>query len=214
MRRRIIYVATLLCLLTVFSGCSILTKTTAAQDPDISQVRNICNMATLDCYYHNVAKSVKYKESGITHLGEKDRTFWIEYTGIARLGIDMSKVSMSIDENVVSITIPEAKVMSITIDNSTLGEDSYIISDDGLNKNKITATDQTQAITKAQEEMENTVKNNASLLLSAQNRAKVLIENYILQLGEAAGIEYTIQWKYVEEDDDIVHEDSNSQESE
>ncbi len=183
-------------LITVFSGCASKVTDISIKEPDILQVRNICNLATLDCYYHNVAKSVKTAPSGITHLGEKDRTFWIEYTGVARLGIDMSKVEMKIHGTDIELNMPKATVLSITIDKQTLGEDSYIASPDGLNKNKITANDQTQAISTAQKDMEETVRENSSLLLSTQNRAKILIENYIHQLGEAAGIEYNIKWTF------------------
>jgi len=126
-------------LITVFSGCASKVTDISIKEPDILQVRNICNLATLDCYYHNVAKSVKTTPSGITHLGEKYRTFWIEYTGVARLGIDMSKVEMKIHGTDIELNMPKATVLSITIDKQTLGEDSYIASPDGLNKNKITA---------------------------------------------------------------------------
>ena len=35
-----------------------------ASVPDISQIRSICELATLECYYHNVAKSIKEKGKG------------------------------------------------------------------------------------------------------------------------------------------------------
>lgn len=178
-------------------GCG-KTEEVNVPEPQIEQVRSICNLATVQCYYHNVAKSEKKADKGITHLGEKDRKFWIEYTGIANLGIDVSEVQMKVDGTEVHVTLPEAKLLNISIDRETLNEDSYISSADGLNKNEITADDQTQAINKAQQKMEETVAANTTLLLNAQNRAKKLIENYIEQLGEAAGIEYHVTWKYLD----------------
>ena len=197
MRKRSFYVVLVLLLLCILSGCSNKNSKKIIEEPDILQVRNICNLATLDCYYHNVAISKKEAEPGISHIGEKDRTFWIEYTGIVRLGINMSNVEMVISGENIEITLPEAEVLNITIDKTTLGEESYISSQDGWNNNKITADDQTEAINKAQNEMKETVDNNSSLLLLAQNRAKILIENYINQLGEAAEITYNIKWKYI-----------------
>lgn len=176
-----------------FSGC--MEKEVEAKEPDIVQVRNICNLATLECYYHNVAKSIKPAGIGISHLGENDRKFWIEYTGIARLGIDMSDVTMKVKETDIEINLPAAKVLNISIDKDSLSEDSYIASKDGINRNKISAEDQTAAIRKAQEDMKETVRANSSLLLNAQYRAKKLIENYIEQLGKAQGIEYSIKWE-------------------
>ena len=174
-------------------GCS--QNEDITKEPDISQIRSICNLATLECYYHNVAKSTKTAGSGIGSIGEVDRKFWVEYTGIARIGIDISEVDIQIKENVVTVKIPDAKLLSINISENDLNEDSFISSGDSwFNKNKITVEDQTAAIKEAQQTMTETVKNDSSLLLSAQNRAKELIENYIIQIEELTGVDYTIEW--------------------
>lgn len=188
----------LLSVLTVsmFSGYSQKAEKSSTE-PDIMQIRSICNLATLECYYHNVAKSEKPAGSGMAHWGEVDRRFWVEYTGIAKIGIDMSEVDMKIEGDKVSVFIPEAKLLSTSIHEKELNEESYIFSGDSwFNKNKITAEDQTSAINKAQTEMSETVMNNDTLLLSAQTRAQKLIENYIVQLGQLSNIEYKIEWVY------------------
>lgn len=41
-----------------------------------------------------------------------------------------------------------------------------------------------------------TAEENTALLVNAQERAKKMIENYIMQLGETTGTEYQITWKY------------------
>jgi len=164
------------------------------KEPNIEQVRNICQLATLDCYYHNVAKSTK--EGGAIKFLKSDRQFWIEYTGIATLGIDMSEVEMSVKGDTVTLTMPNAKVLGISIDEKSLNENSYIYSQDSIIRNKITAEDQTNAIDEAQINMRKTVEANSGLLLTAQERAQKLIENYIEKLGEAENKEYTIVWKY------------------
>ena len=168
--------------------------------PTLVDVQNICNLATTKCYYHNVAKSTVKAGEGLLHIGEKDRDFWIEYTGTVTLGIDMNYVSIKIDNNTVTVQLPKAKILNIGIDAKTLNEDSYIASEDGWNKNKITADRQNQAIANAQETMKATVLANQSLLDSAQNRAKTLIQNYINQMGDACGIKYTIIWEEVKTD--------------
>ena len=168
--------------------------------PSIDQIKSICNMATLECYYHNVAESEKLADTGITHIGEKDRKFWIEYTGVAKLGIDMTKVKMDINKQKITITLPKAKILGEPeIEETTLDDKSYISSEDGWNSNEITAEDQTNAIQNAQENMETTVKANESLLLSAQNRAKSLISNYIEQIGNLMGTHYETEWEYLNE---------------
>lgn len=177
----------------MLSGCSGSPKP-AEEEPDIMQIRSICNLATLECYYHNVAKSVK-EGTGILEWFKKDRKLWIEYTGSAKIGIDMYKVSMKIEGENITISMPNAKLLSIDIEELT--QDSYIISEDGwLIKNKITAEEQAAAINDAQAAMKKSVESNFALLLNAQNRAKDLIENYINKMGELSCVSYTIQWEY------------------
>lgn len=192
---------TTLSLIVVFSLSNILCgcqtqNEKKARLPELSQMSSICNLATLDCYYHNVAKSIKPAATGITHIGEKDRKFWIEYTGVVQLGIDASKLQMSIDGNQITIKIPKAQILRTSIDE--INEDSFMFSSDGWNKNEITASDQTAAISNAQTEMEKTAAQNVALLQKAQNRAKDLITNYIHQLGLVTGTEYTIVWSSAE----------------
>ncbi len=189
----------LLCVILVltYTGCSAQSAYNA--QPDITQIRSICNLATLECYYHNVAKSTKTVGSDISDWFKEDREFWIEYTGVAKIGIDMSKVSMEIVDNTVTVHMPEAKLLSVDILERDLDEGSYIAnSDSWINPNKITAEDQTAAINDAQNKMASAVKENSALLLNARIRAEKLIENYIIQIGELTNVSYRIKWVYDE----------------
>ena len=130
------------------TGCQKDDKKITAE-PEISQIRSICDLATLECYYHNVAKSKK-QGSWL----EKDRDFWVEYTGIAKIGIDISKVNIKVDGNGITVTLPNAELLRIDIDEKNLDKSSYYVDEDRWwNKNKITADDQTRAINNAQENM-------------------------------------------------------------
>ena len=192
MKRLILLVIT--SIISVFSVGCLNQNRAVAKTPEITEIRSICKLATLECYYHNVAKSVKTAGEGIAHLGEVDRKFWIEYTGIAKVGIDMSKVEMTVDGSVIEIKIPEAELVGETdIKESGL---NYIYSNDGINQNEITVEDETKAINEAQNEMEESIKNNKTLLLNAQSRAQELIENYIVQVGKMTGVDYEIIWIY------------------
>lgn len=188
-----------ICILVIslFGGCTKEKEAVMAEKPEEAQIRAICELSTLECYYHNVAKAEKEKGEGLKHLGEKDRKFWIEYTGMVKIGIDISEVRMRIEEKDVIITMPKAKVLGIGMDENSYQEDSFLMSEDGfLNANKITAEDQTAAMKDAQEQMKKTVENNSALLLQAQERAKTLIQNYIEKLGDATGVTYYVKWEY------------------
>lgn len=192
--KRLVGLLLAMIMLLSLCACSQQSEQIKQDAPDISQIKNICKLATLESYYHNVAKSIKDAGTGVSHLGEKPRKFWIQYTGVAKIGVDMSLVKMDVDGSDITITIPKASLIDLNIDSATLNEESYISSADGLNPNNITAEDQTTAIDKAQEEMKKSIEDNFDLMTTAQERAKELIEAYIIQLGTEAGVEYNITW--------------------
>ena len=189
-------------MLPMLFGCGSKTEG-AAVEPDLLQIRSICNLATLECYYHNVAASTKKAESGITHIGEQDRDFWVEYDGIIKLGIDASDVQIEISGDEVEVAIPGAKVLDCSVNRNSYGEDSfYTASDALLNKNPITADDRTEAVNTANEEMKQAAENDEALLMQAQNRAARMIENYIRQIGSISGVDYKITWVYADNQTD------------
>ncbi len=190
MKRKLLSLILLVYTCLMLTGCQ---EKIVAQ-PDIEQIRSICNLATLECYYHNVAKAEK-EGSWL----KKDRKLWIEYTGTAKIGIDMSKVGMVVEGTQVTVTLPNAELLEIGIYKEDLNEDSYILSSDGLISNKITAEDQSEAINVAQNKMSETVSNNKTLLVNARDRAKKMIENHINKLGELSGNVYEIKWVYSED---------------
>ena len=50
----------------------------AAMQPQEIQIRNICELATMEVYFHSVAKAVKPAASGMSGFGQEDRRFWFE----------------------------------------------------------------------------------------------------------------------------------------
>ena len=71
---------------------------------DVTEMRAICELSTMDCYYHNVAKYFeKDAQKGILGIGKKDKRFWIEYSGVVRMGIDVSLVKVEVEDTQVTI---------------------------------------------------------------------------------------------------------------
>lgn len=163
------------------------------EEPDLSQIRSICKLATLECYYHNVAKSIKGAGTGLSHLGESDRKFWVEYTGVVKIGVDMSRGSMDVDGSNITIYIPEAEILSIKPDSNSTSD--TIAEADSINSNPIEADDVTKAVAVAEQSIRESIENDSSLLVNAQDRAKKLIENYVNQLGEISGVHFNITWQ-------------------
>lgn len=189
---------TLLIFLTVITcvSCGIKKESPSETniDPNITQMRAICELATLKCYYHNVAKYSDTDVSGFL-FWKKDRRFWIEYSGIVTMGIDASALDIKISGNTVTITMPEAKILSTKVDESSLTQNSFFIDS---NSAKVDVESTKEAISHAEKEMLDTASKDTSLLATAQQRAQTLLEDYVNNLGNSLGKQYHIEWKIIE----------------
>lgn len=194
--RKVIIIFLTLALSLSCISCAKADKQKITIEPQVSQIKYICELATMECYYHNVAKFREEDAQGIW-FWKKDKHFWIEYSGVVKIGIDVSLVSVEVDEDSVTITIPNAKVLGEKVDEASLTKDSYIV--DGKSA-KIKAEDETKALGLAQENMVKTASEDKALLASAQQRAQILLEEYIKNIGNAVGKEYSIRWKYISDD--------------
>ena len=192
MKRKNIVILIVL-LLLVITGCG---NKNPDVKPSLSQVRNISDLATVKAYYHNVAKVEKKKGQGLTHLFEVDRKYWIEYTGVVKIGIKMSSITIDEKDNVVTINMPRAEILSHHCEN--YNDDSIYKNEDGFNENKIEDSEVNEAIKKADEEMLEKVKNNQSLFNRAEDGAEKLIQNYIEQVGKISGKKYEVKFVYGE----------------
>lgn len=181
----------LVCIIMCLSGCNSKNKI----DPDEMRIKSLCELSTLRVDYNNVARFTKEG----TGLLRGELKAWCEYKGYVKIGVDMSKVKVSLADDTVTITMPKAEVQDISIVEDSFNKDSWIYSEKEFwNLNKITPEEQTKIISDAQNEMKEVASADSSLLVQAQNRAKVLIENYINQIGKLSGIEYKINWIDVE----------------
>ena len=174
------------------TGCGKETQTA-----DFSGVTSVCELATLKCYYHNVAKA-ETEASGIFAKWLKTgyKKIWTEYSGVIEYGIDISQVTVSEpDKNgVVTVTMPDAQVLNVDVDEDSLGTP---LTDTGF-LTSVTTEEKTTTLAGAQEAMEQQAKENTEMLSQAKARAKTLIEEYIKNVGESIGEEYTVEWKDAE----------------
>ena len=183
----------ILCLLVIsmlcLTGCA---DKKEEKGVDFSAIQSVCELATLKCYYHNVAKSETEASGLFKWLGTGYKKIWTEYSGIVELGVDVSKVSVSkpSKDGVVKVTIPDAEILSVDLDEDSMGEP---LTDTGF-MTKITKEEETEALAEAQNHMEETANENGNLLNQAKERAKSLIEGYVKNVGEQIGKEYTVEW--------------------
>lgn len=171
--------------------------------PQEIQIRNICELATLEVYFHSVAKAVKPASSGLTGVGQEDRRFWFEYSGSAKIGIDMSRVVITITDDSVNILIPHASIIGgLNIDSSSYDYNSVIMEPDSSSfytANNIIASDVTAAVGRANEAITEEISSDNVLMMRAETRAVELIRKYIEQISEYSNVNYEFTWGYIEE---------------
>ena len=195
--KRIIAILLMIASLLALCACADASVPPATEEPQITQMRTICELATMDCYYHNVAKYYeKDADKGILGFGKKDKKFWVEYSGEVTIGLDATLVALQVSGDQVTITIPPAKVLGAKVYSDSLSNDSYIIDKDSAD---ITAEDQTRVFENAQADMLAQASNDHLLLFNAQQRAQMLLEDYVTNIGNAIGVTYQINWIYLDE---------------
>lgn len=81
------------CVLTLVLGSFALVGCSSQEQKsaDFSGVQSVAELATLKCYYHNVAKAEQ--DGGLFDIGYKK--VWVEYDGIVEVGVDVSQVTIS-----------------------------------------------------------------------------------------------------------------------
>lgn len=165
------------------------------QPPDFSNAGYIAELATLECYSHNV---VRMKDDGAPPFNQGARKLWIEYSGVVRVGIDASQVVIEDPDarGVVVVRLPEAQILGLAdVDEDTLDE---VARWEAPFTDEYPAARKQEELAKAQEAMVDSLSSDDQLLAMARSRAKALLEEYIVNAGEAIGEEYTVEFVDIE----------------
>ena len=165
--------------------------------PQEEQMKAICQLAVLECDYHNLAKFEQKDASKFLWM-TKDKRFWVEYSATVVLGIDVNRVSMELQSDVVKVTLPKAEVLRCKVNGDSLSPDSYIVDKDSA---PVTAQDEVYAFQEAQDKLQQTVEADGDMLNLAQTRVEDLLRNYVNSLAKATGTEYRVEFHYLEEDE-------------
>ena len=191
MKNKVIIIITIVSCICI-TGVGLYVNNQNKKDVDFTGVDSICELTTLQCYYHNIARAETPASGLFKIFGVGYKKMWTEYDGIVQLGIDANKVTIDKPDrnNVVRITIPDAEVKTVDLDENSM---SVPLTDVGF-MTWITKEEETKALALAQKDMEETAKENKSLLNQAKERAKNILEAYVKNVGEQMGEEYTVEW--------------------
>lgn len=155
------------------------------------QIQNISELAVVEYNYTNMGKF----ENQATFYGWKvpftTKSFIISYDGKIKVGIDMSLVEVKIKGKNISVSVPEAKILSHEID-----EKSIEIFDETKNIfNQISITDYNQFAIDQKDKMETSVKEKG-IIKEAQEKTEKVITSFIkssYQLSDDYEINVNIQ---------------------
>ena len=184
-------------MLLLFTACG-KTEPIVVPAPDEGQLKSICQLSVLEGYFHNVVK-FEQKDAEKFLWMTKNKKAWVEYVGVAKYGLDASKVKMKLSGKHVTISIPKAELLYCKVDSTSLDENAYIVDKDSAT---ITAEDSKAILALAQQELNDEAKEYEPLLTLAQQRAQQLMEDYVKNIVSATGSDaeqYTIEWVYLDE---------------
>ena len=154
------------------------------------QIQNISELAVVEYNYTNIVKF----ENQATFYGWKvpftTKSFIISYDGKIKVGIDMSLVEVKIKGKNISVSVPEAKILSHEID-----EKSIEIFDETKNIfNQISITDYNQFAIDQKDKMETSVKEKG-IIKESQEKTEKVITSFIkssYQLSDDYKIKFQI----------------------
>lgn len=163
------------------------------KEPDFSNAQSVAKLATFECTYHNVAKIERDSDRWLVFDLPNWKREWFEYSATVDFGINADLVQISNpDENgAVTVTIPQAQVLGApNIKAETMSDP---IDDTGWFA-KVTDEERKEALSLAQQETLDRACADDTMLAAARDRAKVLLEQYVKNVGTNLGQEYHVNW--------------------
>lgn len=161
---------------------------------EYSKIKKISKLATIEAYYHNVAT----KEQDASTLGKimfnhGYKKYWVEYEGKVTFGVDAKKIKIDgpNSDGVVKVSMPEGEIIGKP--NIIKEKVQKPITDTGF-LTSISTKEKTEAVSLAQEKMEECAKNDVELLELSREKAKKLIEKFIAETGKNIGKEYKVEF--------------------
>ena len=159
---------------------------------NMSKIERICDLATVEAYYHNVAAETQEASTLGKIFGNIGyKKYWLEYDAIIQFGIDAKEVVINKPniKNEVKVHVPKAKIVREPLLISEYISDP--ITDTGF-LTSISSEDKTSAVGNSLKTLKEKAGADEDLLNLARERAKTFLEQYIISAGHAIGTEYKV----------------------
>lgn len=154
---------------------------------DYFSAEMVGELTTLQCRYHNV--SVHDKEGGALGIGKQ--YVWFEYDVIVDVGIDVKQVKIEgpSDEGVIKIYLPPIEILEAKPDMSTIKKPVH---DVALGAD-LTTDEEHKIINAGTEKLKADAKTE-EIITQAQESAKEVLEQYVMNVGKLVGEDYKVEW--------------------
>ena len=157
-------------------------------------IRGIAEIATVSYNYTDVLSFSDQKTMTLfgleLSLPGMSKSFIVCYDGEIKIGIDISQISIQESEGLITLTMPQAQVLSHAVDEASvrlLDENSGVF-------NPISVTDYTSVIADRKPQMEEKAR-LSGLFIQAQENAEEQMRILLMSLPGIAG-EYEISFRY------------------
>lgn len=138
------------------------------------QLRDIQELSTVEYHYTNMGRFENQKDFYGWKVPFTTKSFIVAYDGVIKAGVDMSEMKIEVSGKTITVTMPEAKVLSHEMD-----EESLEVYDETHNIfNPIEIEDYTQFTADQKESIEVRALDNG-LLTSAAQRAENTVRGLI-----------------------------------
>lgn len=149
------------------------------------RLAEIQELATQEYHYTNMGRFQNQLDFYGWKVPFTTKSFIVAYDGVIKAGVDLSQVKVTVENQTITVTLPEGKILSHEID-----EDSLEVFDETKNIfNPIRIEDYTGFTADQRASMEERATEEG-LLTAASERARTLVEQFIAALPNAK--EYTI----------------------
>lgn len=143
-------------------------------------------LTTLQCRYHNVSV---HKEGGALGIGKQ--YVWFEYDVIVDVGIDIKQVKIEgpSDEGVIRIYFPPIEILEAKPDMGTIKKPVHDVAWGA----DLTTGEEYKIINDGTEKLKTDAKTK-EIITQAQESAKEVLEQYVMNVGKLVGEDYRVEW--------------------
>ena len=185
---------------SALSGCGSGVDNNAAKLTEAG-IQEVSELASLKCYYHNVAKVTHDADEGLVGFLLKHgyKKQWIEFDGTVEIGFSVAGVSLDVkNERDVGDGKKEADVFIYLPEPQVLGDPNVVDDtfDESLSEagflTEITLEEKTEAVEEAKADMKERAAADSNLMHEAAEHAKQLLRNYVEGIGSATNTTYHV----------------------